>query len=261
MCLVLIPFSIAELKFTVQELLDLTCWYIVDFALCIELKLISFVLVSAEWTKALLVGAQLSRVLDTVLTLSRDKHDMLMVAVIGCTLTLAVAWFVYKLRKRLSLRNRRKRHDVQRKKRWSHKERLTKLTTGLQTKGVSFLLLIHLSYGVHAMDQEQFSQLMQGMGQLITRQEATLRGVAEVLGASSGSATASVAKSLESASKILKTPEQFDPSSDSMAWVTWRHSFLNWLSYADSRFLEAIQDIEKLSPAEAVETVDWTGQE
>ena len=41
------------------------------------------------------------------------------------------------------------------------------------------------------MDQEQFSQLMQGMGQLITRQEATLRGVAEVLGASSGSATAS----------------------------------------------------------------------
>ena len=99
------------------------------------------------------------------------------------------------------------------------------------------------------------------LGQLITRQEATLRGVAEVLGASSGSATASVAKSLESASKILKTPEQFDPSSDSMAWVTWRHSFLNWLSYADSRLLEAIQDIEKLSPAEAVETVDWTGQE
>ena len=69
-----------------------------------------------------------------------------------------------------------------------------------------------------------------------------------------------MAKSLESASKILKTPELFDPSSDSMAWVTWRHSFLNWLSYADGRFLEAIQDNEKLSPAEAVETRRWIGQ-
>ena len=171
LCWFLIPFSVAELRFTGLELLESFQWRIVDFALCIVLRLISFVLVSAGWTKALLVGAQLSRVLETVLTLSRDKHDMLMVAAIGCTLTLAGAWFVYKLRKRLSLRNKRKRHDIQRKKRWSHKERLTKLATGLQTKGVSFLLLVHLSYGVHAMDQEQFSQLMQGMGQLITRQE------------------------------------------------------------------------------------------
>ena len=41
-----------------------------------------------------------------------------------------------------------------------HKERLTKLTTGLQTEGISFLLMVLLSHGVHAMDQQQFTQLM-----------------------------------------------------------------------------------------------------
>ena len=36
---------------------------------------------------------------------------------------------------------------------------------------------------------------------------------------------------------------------------------MNWLGYADSRFLEAIADIEKLSPSEEVETDFWTAGE
>ena len=73
-----------------------------------------------------------------------------------------------------------------------------------------------------------------------------LRNVVETFGRTgSSSATASVAKSLESAARILKTPEHFD-ASDTMSWVTWRHSFLNWLSYADSRFLDNIMQVEKV---------------
>ena len=102
-----------------------------------------------------------------------------------------------------------------------------------------------------------FNSSCKVFGSLAQRQDAILRGATETLGSAGSSASASVAKSLESAARILKTPDVFE-ASDSMSWVTWRHSFLNWLSYADSRFLDSIRDIEKLSPAESIETGDWT---
>ena len=123
----------------------------------------------------------------------------------------------------------------------------------LQSKGFAFLLLVHLS-------AQQFQQFMTGFGNILQRQEQVLEGVSQAFSSSAGSASASVAKSLESASKILKTPEPFD-ACDSLSWVSWRHSFLNWFSYADGRLLESIEQIEKLTPSEGIETVDWSQTE
>lgn len=54
-------------------------------------------------------------------------------------------------------------------------------------------------------------------------------------------------RKFESAAKILKSPECFD-SGDSVNWLTWRHTFLNWISYADSRFVDLLKDVENLGP-------------
>ena len=79
------------------------------------------------------------------------------------------------------------------------------------------------------MDAQQFQQFMQGFGSLMQRQDAILRGVTETLGSAGSSASASVAKSLESAARILKTPDVFE-ASDSMSWVTY-----SWIRFGTSR--------------------------
>ena len=236
---------------TLSEAVDYSCWLCIDFVLMLELQAISCTLVLTEWSRTLLWGPQWEHVLEAVLTLSQWGYCWCFIATIGSFLV--AACFVHRCRTRLSLR---RKHTLQLKKRWSTNLRKARFTYKLRSNGLFFLVLVHCSYGVQTMEGQQMQQFLTGIGALLTKQDQVLQNVVENLGTGSTSAAASVAKSLESAARILKTPEHFD-ASDTMSWVTWRHSFLNWLSYADSRFLDNIIQVEKLSPSDSVETVDW----
>ena len=237
---------------------EFECWVewmhftLVDWTLCIAIQSIGAALYLVERCRSALLGPQWKPLLEVVLTWSQQKHWLALAFTV--VFLLAVGW--------MSCRNYscKRREKIQRRKRWSEAKRYKRCLRRSCTRGLSFLLLLTSGYGVESMDAQQFQQFMQGFGSLVQRQDAILRGVTETLGPTGSSASASVAKSLESAARILKTPDVFE-ASDSMSWVTWRHSFLNWLSYADSRFLDSIRDIEKLSPAESIETGDWTAAE
>ena len=171
---------------------------------------------------------------------------------------------------RLSLKSLRCRRRVQKKKRVSGSLKGARTRRQLNKRGLFFMTLLASGYGVQGMDQQQFAQFMEGFGKFIQRQEVlgqattNLAGsIPEMLkeavaGASSASSSAAgVAKGLESAAKILKNPDYFDATDDG-SWISWRHSFLNWLAYADSRFLQSIQQVEKLGTDDIVEDTDWS---
>ena len=235
---------------------------LVDFTFSVEIQFWKTPPYMLEWMQMVLVGAQWKALLHTVLTLSQLMHWRIF-AFVGVLVTFI--WVCCRHRTRLGLScKRRRKQKIQTRKRWNGHLRRQLNICQHQKKGIRFLLLLSLGYGTQAMDGQlfgqRFQQFLRGIGTLLHQQDQVLQQVAgsnrDTASASASTATASVAKSLESAARILKPPEIFD-SSDAMAWVTWRHSFLNWLSYTDSRFLDNILQVEKLSPSDSVETVDW----
>ena len=171
---------------------------------------------------------------------------------------------------RLGLRSLRCRRGVQKKKHVSGTLKVARHRWQLNKRGVFFMTLLASGYGVQGMDQQQFAQFMEGFGKFIQRQQVlgqattNLAGsIPEMLkeavaGASSASSSAAgVAKGLELAARILKNPEYFD-ASDAGSWISWRHSFLNWLTYAESTFLQSIQQVEKLGTDDVVEDTGWS---
>ena len=229
-------------------------WWI-DTTLCIEYHTVLAALTVVQRTRALLLGAQLERCLGVAYAVCIQPEFNSFRAVL--VVSSLVALLVCTLQMRLSLRCRKRKKGFQLKKKTSGVKKRKRFEQKLQFRGLSFLILMSCGYGCDAMDGEQFRQFMTGFGTLLQKQDVIVRGITESLAASSSSSTA---KGLESAARILKSPEQFDPTSET-AWNTWRHSFLNWLSYADGRFLASIQDIDKLTPSDAVETADWSDQD
>ena len=223
-------------------------WWI-DTTLCIEYHAVLAALTVVHWTNVALWGAHVERWLSVVLASCVRQEFNSWYAVLLVSLFTVLSTCM--LRMRLSLRKRKR--GVQLKKRTSGLKKKKRLEQRFQFRGLSFLILMSCGYSCNAMDGEQFRQFTTGFGTLLQKQDVIVRGITESLAASSSSSTA---KGLESAARILKSPEQFDPTSET-TWNTWRHSFLNWLSYADGRFLASLQDIEKLTPSDAVETADW----
>lgn len=43
--------------------------------------------------------------------------------------------------------------------------------------------------------------------------------------------------------------------------IKWRHSFLNWLSYSNHKFVDGIKDVEKLQPNVEIEDDTWGEEE
>lgn len=90
----------------------------------------------------------------------------------------------------------------------------------------------------------------------VSSSDATMQAIQHSSSTSPGSA----ARSLESASRVLKAPDLFDSGSPG-DFSTWRHSFLNWLGFADRKMVEMINDVEKLDHGTELEKVDWTDVE
>ena len=227
----------------------------IDTRLRIEYHVVLAALTVVQWTNVALWGAHMERWLSVALaSCIRQKFNSWYAVLL---VSLFTVLSTCRLRMRLSLRKRKR--GIQLKKKASGLKRRKRFEQKLQGRGLSFLILMSCGYGCNAVDGEQFRQFMTGFGTLLQKQDVIVRGITESLAASSSSST-SVAKGLESAARILKAPEQFDPTSKT-TWNTWRHSFLNWLSYADGRFLASIQDIEKWTPSDTVETADWSDQD
>lgn len=47
------------------------------------------------------------------------------------------------------------------------------------------------------------------------------------------------------ASKVLRSPESLE-GDDPLRYVSWRETFMNWLTYGDPRFTDLIRDVEAL---------------
>lgn len=229
----------------------------IDFCMYVELACIGTAFNLLEWISAISFGAHWGSILGSAYRnmLHWKKCCVFTFILMSC----GVAWYIHGYRKRWTLRGKRRFHVVQSKKRYTGRGEQRSFESKLRCFGLQILILLGSSSTCNAMDAQQFGQFMEGFSTLLQRQEAFMQGMAGTIGTGSSSSTAeasaAVAKSLESAAKILKTPDFFDVS-DSSAWVTWRHSFMNWLGYADSRFLDSLRDIEKLAPSEEVETVE-----
>ena len=243
-----------------EMLMDECRSFVDDISILSEIQVASFALQGAELGKVLIVGAHWEKVFMSCFAGCMQLEPFSICAI---SLVFLSIWKFssFGMRLGLSVCKRRKRNRVQSKKRWSNIARRKHLERKLNNKGHLFLfLIVSNGYGVFGMDAQQFGQFMQGFSTLLQRQAAFIQGMAGTMGSGASSSTAeasAVTKSLESAARILKTPDFFD-ATDSSAWVTWRHSFMNWLGYADSRFLESLRDIEKLAPSEEVETADWS---
>ena len=157
--------------------------------------------------------------------------------------------------------------DTKSEKTWSGRKRQAQHNLKLRRRGLFFAILFSCGQTASAMDEEQFQEFMTHFGQMVSQQsaasQATMQGLSNLvqsIGASAGSAASSATaatsdaallnRNFESAAKILKSPEIFD-ASDGSSWQTWRHTFLNWLSYADSRFMDMIKGVEDMNPETA----------
>ena len=71
---------------------------------------------------------------------------------------------------------------------------------------------------------------------------------------SSSSQEPDITRRLESASTSLKNPDTWD-GLDFASFTTWKHNFINWICFADSRFGEQLSMIEQLGN----EAIDMSG--
>ena len=174
---------------TLEEAVDYICWLFNDLTLLLEFKAIAFALALTEWSRALLWGPQWEDIFETVLTLSQWKYRWCLVATVVDFLL--AACFVHRCKTRLGLK---RRHTLQLKERWNRNLRRSRLVCKLRSKGLFFVALVHCGCGVQAMMDSSSSKL--------AKQDRISQSVAENMGAGSSSATASVAKSLESAADL-----------------------------------------------------------
>ena len=170
--------------------------------------------------------------------------------------------------KRLSLCRKFK---IQTQKRFSGCGNVRRFNSKLNRRGFGLLVFLLSGYGAQSMDAQQFGQFMDAMNTIVQRQNVVAESTANLVATipnllqqatqtsaiSSSSTSSNLARNLESAAKILKAPEIFD-STDSAMWINWHHSFLNWLSYSDNRFVNFIRDIDNLEPHVELDAVDWS---
>ena len=146
------------------------------------------------------------------------------------------------LRKRMTQCKCRRRPDMGhlslRKRRWNGRLR-QRFECRLRLKG---LLFLGCWTAAQAMEAEQAAQMMNQMLQMTEAATKAARVSASVL--------EKMERKKESgnfgeASKVLKAPDSLD-GDDPLKYVSWRETFVNWLSYGDHRFTDLLRDVEAL---------------
>ena len=152
----------------------------------------------------------------------------------------AVLWTI--LRSRVAQCRCRKRQEVGRlslrKKRWNGKLN-ERFEFRLRLKG---LLLLGCWTTAQSMDAGQAAQIMNQMMQLTEAATTAARASASAL---EKMEQRKEGGNFGEASKVLRAPDSLD-GDDPLKYVAWRETFVNWLSYGDSRFAELLRDVEAL---------------
>ena len=202
--------------------------------------------------------------LETFATIELEFHGMRfgIFPIAAFVLTTAIfAWWIFQ---RLSQESRCGRiWSVQTKKRNSVKRARIRFHMKRQQRALVFLCM--MLPRADAMNEQQFTALMNNLGSLA--QSSTVAAQAAATAAqrleqatsstSSASTAGTLGRNLETASKILKNPDVFDGTDPNM-WHSWRHGFMNWLTYADSRFADMLNSVEKLKSGEILDRTGWT---
>ena len=159
---------------------------------------------------------------------------------------------------RLSHPVKKREFTIQTRKRLSGCVQRANRAQRLKFRSLTFAILFLSVRGTNGMDAEQFQQFMGTFGNFVQQQtdalQATAQSVQQSVASSIPVASSSsvLNRNFESAAKILKSPECFD-SGDSVNWLTWRHTFLDWISCANSRFVDLLKDVENLGPENPIE--------
>ena len=159
------------------------------------------------------------------------EHSHVQVMVIS-----ACVVFVLFRRWKCSCRNRRRlsRTQVRFRGRWK-----------CQLKLLCMMTMVHFGHCMDAQVVDRLSEIAQAS---TAAARAAVAAVERMSGGSQSSTpgVTDVFKSLETATKVLRSPPVFT-GEDSVAFIGWKHQFLNWLGFADPQFIEALNHAEGMA--------------
>ena len=103
------------------------------------------------------------------------------------------------------------------------------------------LMFVAMVSHARCMDQQVFMERMAEMTQAATRAAAAAAQASDRLQARS-----SASGGLETASKVLKSPETFS-GDNPLAFLAWKTTFETWLGFADEKYSDLLEKVEKLT--------------
>eukprot|EP00434_Breviolum_minutum_P037588 symbB.v1.2.033333.t1/scaffold4127.1/size44276/1 len=103
------------------------------------------------------------------------------------------------------------------------------------------LMFVAMVSRARCMDQQVFMEKMAEMTQAATRAAAAAAQASDRLQARS-----SASGGLETASKVLKSPETFS-GGNPLAFLAWKTTFETWLGFADEKYSDLLEKVEKLT--------------
>ena len=109
-------------------------------------------------------------------------------------------------------------------------------------KHLRVLMFVAMVSHARCMDQQVFMERIAEMTQAATRAAAAAAQASERLQASRSSASGG----LETASKVLKSPETFS-GENPLDFLAWKTSFETWLRFADEKYSDLLEKVEKLT--------------
>lgn len=109
-------------------------------------------------------------------------------------------------------------------------------------KHLQVLMFVAMVSYARCMDQQVFMERIAEMTQAATRAAAAAAQASDRLQASRSSASGG----LETASKVLKSPETFS-GDNPLDFLAWKTSFETWLGFADEKYSDLLEKVEKLT--------------
>ena len=109
-------------------------------------------------------------------------------------------------------------------------------------KHLRVLMFVAMVSHARCMDQQVFMERIAEMTQAATRAAAAAAQASERLQTSRSSTSGG----LETASRVLKSPETFN-GENPLDFLSWKTSFETWLGFADEKYSDLLEKVEKLT--------------
>ena len=178
-------------------------------------------------------------VIPTVYEELTGERRLWWILVVSCLIGVLIWMILGPMKKRCRCRpHREKGHLSYKRRKWDGSLR-KRFECRLRLRGVLFL---SCWLGANTMDAGQAAQMMNQMMQMT--EAATNAARVSALALEKMDQKKAVGNFGE-ASKVLRSPESLE-GDDPLRYVSWRETFMNWLTYGDPRFTDLIRDVEAL---------------